>query len=130
MLCEILLRYKRDIKMKVYLILTPINCAILFFFLKLIHRNTVFCKDSCHISDKNLRPKVHRQTVTVKNVFSLENVGLTKQRYAEQRDCTTQNSEAALHRTVRLCYTEQCDCTTQNSETALHRTVRLQYTEQ
>ena len=51
--------------MQVYLILTPINCAILFFFLKLIHRNTVFYKASCLISDKNLilinlRPEVHR----------------------------------------------------------------------
>jgi len=62
---------------------------ISFFFLKLKHRNTVFYKDSCHISDKNLilknsRLKIRRQTVTDKNVFSLKNAGLTKQRYTEQ----------------------------------------------
>ena len=68
--------------------------------------------------------------VTVKNVFSLKNVGLTKQGYTEQWDCTTQNSEIVLNRTVRLHYTEQWDCTTQNSEIAIHRTVRLQYIEQ
>jgi hypothetical protein len=75
--------------MPVYLTLVPSNCAISFFFLKLIHRNTVFYKDTCHIPDnnlilKNLRGKIHRRTVTVKNVFSLQNVGFTKQCYKEQ----------------------------------------------
>jgi hypothetical protein len=93
--------------MHVYLISAPTNCEILFFFLKWIHRNTVFYKDTCHISDKNLilkslRPKIHRWIV--KNVFSLKNVGLTKQCYTEQSDCTTQNSETLLQ-TAMLCPT-------------------------
>lgn len=95
--------------MPVYLTLVPSNCAISFFFLKLIHRNTVFYKDTCHIPDnnlilKNLRGKIHRRTVTVKNVFSLQNVGFTKQCYKEQWDCTTQKSETLLQRTM-LCPT-------------------------
>lgn len=92
--------------MPVYLTLVPNNCAISFFFLKLIHRNTVFYKDTCHISNnnlilKNLTGKIYRRTVTVKNVFSLQNVGFTKQCY-KQWDCTTQKSETLLQRTM-LC---------------------------